>query len=69
MITLHIGTGTFTPVKAHDIEGHAMEAEWVEISEETARDIKTTEARGEELFLLERPQRVPLNPFPMGMER
>ena len=46
MITLHIGTGTFTPVKAPDIEGHAMEAEWVEISEETAREIKATKARG-----------------------
>jgi len=46
MITLHIGTGTFTPVKAHDIEGHAMEAEWVEISEETVREIKATRARG-----------------------
>jgi len=46
MITLHIGMGTFTPVKARDIEDHAMEAEWVDISEETAREIKTTKARG-----------------------
>jgi S-adenosylmethionine:tRNA ribosyltransferase-isomerase len=46
MITLHIGLGTFTPVKARDIEDHAMEAEWVDISEETAREIKTTKARG-----------------------
>jgi len=46
MITLHVGTGTFTPVKAHDIEDHAMEAEWIEISEETAREIEATKARG-----------------------
>ena len=46
MITLHIGIGTFTPVKARDIEDHAMEAEWVEISEETAREINATKARG-----------------------
>jgi len=46
MITLHIGIGTFTPVKARDIEDHAMEAEWIEISEETAREIKATKARG-----------------------
>jgi S-adenosylmethionine:tRNA ribosyltransferase-isomerase len=46
MITLHIGTGTFTPVKARDVEAHAMEAEWIEISEETAREIKAAKARG-----------------------
>jgi S-adenosylmethionine:tRNA ribosyltransferase-isomerase len=46
MITLHIGIGTFAPVKARDIEDHTMEAEWIEISEETAREIKDTKARG-----------------------
>jgi len=46
MITLHIGVGTFTPVKACDIKDHAMEAEWIEISEETAREINATKARG-----------------------
>jgi S-adenosylmethionine:tRNA ribosyltransferase-isomerase len=46
MITLHVGTGTFTPVKTHDIEEHTMEAEWIEISEETVQEIKATKARG-----------------------
>ncbi len=46
MITLHIGTGTFTPVKACDIQDHAMEAEWIEISEETAHEINAAKARG-----------------------
>ena len=46
MITLHIGIGTFAPVKARDIEDHTMEAEWIEISEETARQIDGTKARG-----------------------
>jgi S-adenosylmethionine:tRNA ribosyltransferase-isomerase len=46
MITLHIGIGTFTPVKARDIEDHTMEGEWIEISEETAREIEGTKARG-----------------------
>ncbi len=45
-ITLHIGIGTFTPVKASDIEDHTMEAEWIEISEETAGEIEDTKARG-----------------------
>jgi S-adenosylmethionine:tRNA ribosyltransferase-isomerase len=44
-ITLHIGIGTFAPIKALDVEDHAMEAEWVEISEETAREIEETKAR------------------------
>jgi len=46
MITLHIGIGTFSPVKARDIEDHVMEAEWIEISEETAGEINATKARG-----------------------
>ena len=46
IITLHIGTGTFTPVKTSDVEDHAMEAEWIEISEEAAREIKATKAGG-----------------------
>jgi S-adenosylmethionine:tRNA ribosyltransferase-isomerase len=46
MITLHIGIGTFAPVKARDIKDHTMEAEWIEISEETAREIEGTKARG-----------------------
>lgn len=45
-ITLHIGVGTFAPVKAMDIEDHRMEAEWVEISEEVARGVETAKARG-----------------------
>jgi S-adenosylmethionine:tRNA ribosyltransferase-isomerase len=45
-VTLHIGIGTFAPVKARDIEDHTMEAEWIEISEETAREIEGTKARG-----------------------
>ncbi len=45
-ITLHIGIGTFAPVKACDIEDHAMEAEWIEISEKTAQEIEDTKVRG-----------------------
>jgi len=45
-ITLHIGIGTFTPVKVRDIEDHKMEAEWIEISEKTAREIEKTKTRG-----------------------
>jgi S-adenosylmethionine:tRNA ribosyltransferase-isomerase len=45
-ITLHVGIGTFTPVKTHDLEDYHMEAEWIEISEETAKEIDETKTRG-----------------------
>jgi len=45
-ITLHIGLGTFTPVKTKNIEDHMMDAEWIEISEQTAQEIEKTRLRG-----------------------
>ncbi len=38
-VTLHVGLGTFTPVKTEDIEGHTMEPEYISISAENARII------------------------------
>src|SRR5246500_1877894 len=35
-LTLHVGAGTFLPVKADDTAGHRMHAEWGSISEPTA---------------------------------
>ncbi len=43
--TLHIGIGTFVPVKVENVEDHAMGAEWIEISEETVRAIVETKER------------------------
>jgi S-adenosylmethionine:tRNA ribosyltransferase-isomerase len=34
-LTLHIGPGTFAPVRSSEIEGHSMEAEWYSIPPET----------------------------------
>lgn len=31
-ITLHVGAGTFKPVKAHKMEDHEMHAEWIDVS-------------------------------------
>ncbi len=45
-ITLHIGPGTFTPVKTEDIEDHPMEAEWTEVPHETAQQIERTKREG-----------------------
>jgi S-adenosylmethionine:tRNA ribosyltransferase-isomerase len=45
-LTLHVGAGTFLPVKVDDIRDHRMHAEWGEISNETARAIAETRAAG-----------------------
>ena len=36
-VTLHVGAGTFLPVKAEDTKDHKMHAEWGEVSAETAQ--------------------------------
>lgn len=38
-VTLHVGLGTFLPVKSERIEDHTMHSEWVELSSETAEKI------------------------------
>lgn len=44
-VTLHVGAGTFLPVKAEDTAAHRMHAEWGEVPEATARAIAQTRAR------------------------
>ena len=45
-VTLHVGAGTFLPVKADDTADHKMHAEWGEISPETAAALNYVRARG-----------------------
>lgn len=45
-VTLHVGLGTFRPVKAEKIEEHKMHSEHYSIPEETAQLIKTTKKNG-----------------------
>ena len=45
-VTLHVGLGTFRPVKEEDILDHVMHSEYCEIPEETARAINETKAAG-----------------------
>lgn len=45
-VTLHVGAGTFQPVRVDDLEQHRMHAEWVEVSEEVCAQIAETRARG-----------------------
>ncbi|ADU26960.1 tRNA preQ1(34) S-adenosylmethionine ribosyltransferase-isomerase QueA [Ethanoligenens harbinense] len=45
-VTLHVGLGTFRPVKADTIEKHVMHSEHYELPEETAALIRETKASG-----------------------
>ena len=45
-VTLHVGLGTFRPVKVEDVTQHHMHSEYYQITEETARLINETKERG-----------------------
>jgi len=45
-VTLHVGAGTFLPVKAEDTRDHVMHAEWGEIGAEAAAAINAARTRG-----------------------
>ena len=49
-VTLHVGLGTFRPVKEDDITNHKMHSEFFIISEETAKIINDTKKRGKDIF-------------------
>ena len=38
-LTLHVGAGTFKPVKSEEIEGHEMHTEWISVSRHTLKRI------------------------------
>jgi len=45
-ITLHVGAGTFQPVRVDDISKHVMHAERAQVSQQTVDEINTTRAAG-----------------------
>jgi S-adenosylmethionine:tRNA ribosyltransferase-isomerase len=45
-VTLHVGAGTFLPVKVDDTAGHKMHAEWGSICRETAEALNAARADG-----------------------
>lgn len=49
-ITLHVGAGTFLPVKTDNIEDHKMHSEWFEISSETANALNQAKREGRRII-------------------
>ncbi len=45
-VTLHVGAGTFQPVKVDEIADHIMHAEYVEVSDEVVEQIRQTKQAG-----------------------
>ncbi|MFA5813115.1 MAG: S-adenosylmethionine:tRNA ribosyltransferase-isomerase [Patescibacteria group bacterium] len=45
-VTLHVGLGTFLPVKSERLEDHVMHSEWVELTEENAEKINRAKSEG-----------------------
>lgn len=45
-VTLHVGAGTFLPVKSDTLAGHKMHAEWGEVTEETAQRLNEARRAG-----------------------
>ena len=45
-VTLHVGAGTFLPVKVEDVTTHKMHAEWGEVTPEAAAEITATRQAG-----------------------
>lgn len=49
-VTLHVGAGTFQPVRVENIAEHRMHSEWLEVSESVCQQVKATKARGGKVF-------------------
>ncbi len=45
-VTLHVGAGTFLPVRVDKLEDHVMHAEWVEVDQQTCDAVLACKARG-----------------------
>jgi S-adenosylmethionine:tRNA ribosyltransferase-isomerase len=48
-VTLHVGAGTFQPMRVNDTAEHKMHAEWGSVSEDTARAIADTKRAGDKI--------------------
>ena len=51
-LTLHVGLGTFLPVRSEDLAAHRMHGEWYEIPDASARMINQAKAEGRRVIAL-----------------
>ena len=49
-VLLHVGLGTFRPVKAEDIKDHEMHSEYFEVTEEAAAKVNAAKERGNKVI-------------------
>ncbi|RLV59803.1 tRNA preQ1(34) S-adenosylmethionine ribosyltransferase-isomerase QueA [Parashewanella curva] len=49
-VTLHVGAGTFQPVRVDDIEDHVMHSEWANVPSDVVEQIKQTKAAGKRVI-------------------
>jgi S-adenosylmethionine:tRNA ribosyltransferase-isomerase len=49
-VTLHVGAGTFQPVKVDDVHSHKMHSEYLEVEQETCDAIIATKAAGKRVI-------------------
>ncbi|MFN3702718.1 tRNA preQ1(34) S-adenosylmethionine ribosyltransferase-isomerase QueA [Thermomonas sp.] len=45
-ITLHVGAGTFQPVRVEDVQSHRMHSEWINVGEGLVEQVRRTRAAG-----------------------
>ena len=51
-LTLHVGLGTFLPIRSDEVEGHTMHSEYFEIPAETVRVIRSAKQAGKRVVAL-----------------
>ncbi len=51
-VTLHVGLGTFLPVKSERVEDHTMHSEWVEVSNESVEIITAAKKEGRRVIAI-----------------
>ena len=49
-VTLHVGAGTFQPVRVDNILEHHMHSEWIEVSEAACQKVRDTQAAGKRVI-------------------
>ena len=49
-VTLHVGAGTFQPVRADDLKDHHMHKEWIELTEENCDKINKAKEQGRRII-------------------